>query len=574
MVYSGSGSYEYQLELLYDSIESQSQHKWETLESISGTYDQDIVHGDMAEIKFERPVHIKDNARYAIRLCSQGARTCSGDAGLPSIRGPCGTTFSFYPCDLSFNGTTPARGQIPSVLYYSTPLKNETHTGKILNEIHARDTALQIAADITKKCTELLVLARNTLAASMSPSEKSLNSSNNTQTIDSEQNITPIEEHFDITFANNSNNAITNTPTSFVGESNNSVSTARDLTKRIESFSKGIMETLKFDKRSTNPFEFEIEIGATEIHPKDLVGNNDHHEIQDRNLKNGRMSKMNGNNSNIRNFLNDIAKSGSEEDSTVELSISQILKLFEDRSASMFHKLLPLVFAHIGPLASSDPKSSVQILSLIRDILPHVSALNQIYCGRDNKIEQPSATIMRESGKRSAALAAVSSGTGGVNFFAKDLEEAKQHILDLNTTSNHYCIVESEHPYKSATISTFRVEFPPCVQWFTVEFDHQCGTTQTEDYLLVTIPTRTKSASFSGDQQSASMVDSTKSCGGAANIMDNASNDRFTICKNACITSCVSVRDDDNLKTASNGRGRMISNSFDDERFIVKMFNT
>lgn len=144
MVYSGSGSYEYQLELLYDSIESQSQHKWETLESISGTYDQDIVHNDMAEIKFERPVHIKENTRYAIRLCSQGARTCSGDAGLAAIRGPCGANFSFFPCDLSFNGTTPARGQIPCLLYYSTPLKNEAHTTKVLSEIHARDTALQV----------------------------------------------------------------------------------------------------------------------------------------------------------------------------------------------------------------------------------------------------------------------------------------------------------------------------------------------------------------------------------------------------------------------------------------------
>lgn len=144
MVYSGSGSYEYQLELLYDSIESQSQHKWETLESISGTYEQDIVQNDMAEIKFERPVHIKENTRYAIRLCSQGARTCSGDAGLATIRGPCGANFSFFPCDLSFNGTTPARGQIPCLLYYSTPLKNEVHTNKVLSEIHSRDMALQV----------------------------------------------------------------------------------------------------------------------------------------------------------------------------------------------------------------------------------------------------------------------------------------------------------------------------------------------------------------------------------------------------------------------------------------------
>lgn len=60
MVYSGSGSYEYQLELLYDNtVDPQSHHKWETLESVSGSYDQDIVQNDMAEIKFERPVHIK-----------------------------------------------------------------------------------------------------------------------------------------------------------------------------------------------------------------------------------------------------------------------------------------------------------------------------------------------------------------------------------------------------------------------------------------------------------------------------------------------------------------------------------
>lgn len=143
-IYSGSGSYEYQLELLYDSIESQSQHKWETLEAISGTYEQDSVQNDMVDIKFDRPVHIKENSRYAIRLCSQGAKTCSGNAGQTTIRGPCGTTFTFFPCDLSFNGTSPARGQIPCLLYYSTPLKNEMHTGKILNEIHARDTALQV----------------------------------------------------------------------------------------------------------------------------------------------------------------------------------------------------------------------------------------------------------------------------------------------------------------------------------------------------------------------------------------------------------------------------------------------
>lgn len=74
MVYSGSGSYEYQLELLYDNTgevlqplqqplqqQQQQQHKWETLESVSGTYDQAAVQNDMAEIKFDRSVLIKVN---------------------------------------------------------------------------------------------------------------------------------------------------------------------------------------------------------------------------------------------------------------------------------------------------------------------------------------------------------------------------------------------------------------------------------------------------------------------------------------------------------------------------------
>lgn len=58
VVYSGTGSYEYEMELLYDTLDTPI-HKWEPLESISGTYDQDIVKNEMAELKFARPVHIK-----------------------------------------------------------------------------------------------------------------------------------------------------------------------------------------------------------------------------------------------------------------------------------------------------------------------------------------------------------------------------------------------------------------------------------------------------------------------------------------------------------------------------------
>lgn len=364
MVFSGSGAYDYQLELLYNSIESNSQHKWETLESITGSYDFDAVHNDMAEIKFERPVHIKENLRYAIRFCAQGARTCSGDAGLPSIRGPCGAMFSFYQCDLSFNGTTTSRGQIPCLLYYSSPLRNDaTHSNKVLAELYARDTALQIATDITKKCTELLVLARNTLAATASPSDKSVNSSNNTQTIDSEQNITPIEEHLDIAFSAAGQTSMDTT----IG-----IASARDhLSKRIESFSKGIMETLKFgDKRLNNPFEFEIEIGATEI--KEV-----HHQNEERpgpnlfrSFHHRGESVSNGNAGDLNEALDSTEdesgmfrpkyrrNSSFSDDDEVdeERNCLETLRLFEARSASIFHTLLPLVFAHIGALASHDPK--------------------------------------------------------------------------------------------------------------------------------------------------------------------------------------------------------------------------
>ncbi|GAB0089308.1 E3 ubiquitin-protein ligase highwire [Sergentomyia squamirostris] len=521
VIYSGSGSYEYQLELLHDTMDSklQFQNRWETLESTSGSYDQDVVQNDMVELKFDRPVAVKEHGRYAIRLCSQGSRTCSGDAGVTSLRGPCGATFTFFPCDLSFNGTTPIRGQIPALLYYSSPLRNENHTGKIINEMHARDTVLQIASDITKKCAELLILARNTAAMTISPSEKSPNSSNNTQTIDSEHNITPIEEHMDIAWSNNSYH---NTSTSF-SESN--MSTARDLTKKIESFSKGIIETLKFEKRATNPFDFEIEIGATEINPKDLLEEND---INER-VKNGKFAKMNGNNriigsdDDIRNYLNEVGGNREDDDGFSQLSTAGILELFALKDASIFHTLLPLVFAHIGPLVNTDPRSCVQILSLIRDILPHVASLNQLHASKD--AEDPN----------------------GDNLRNRNQESLEGPLVDLCTTSKHYCTVESDHPYKSAMISSFKVEFPSTVHWFSIEFDPQSGTAQPEDNLLLSIPQSRLNPSTKPHQ------------------CDESINSK----KSVDVIASYSSHNDDNAWNMFNQR------STDDENWIVvKKFNT
>lgn len=290
-----------------------------------------------------------------------------------------------------------------------------------------------------------MILARNALAASITPSDKSGNSSNNTQTVDSDQNITPIEEHFDITFANNSNSHANNTPT----EANSSnISTARDITKRIESFSKGIIETLKFDKRSTNPFEYEIEIGSTEIHPKDLIKEN---EI----AKTDQMSKINGNNGYNRGYLKDFGFIKSEENS-IEIHEAKILEIFEHKTASMFHTLLPLTFGHVAALAS-DPRSSVQVLSLIREILPHVAALNKISASKDAIFNKVSPTRVLSNNDVNDADENFALGSADQADEANILSNTtKSNTADLITTSNHYCIVESEHPYKAASINNYK----------------------------------------------------------------------------------------------------------------------
>lgn len=122
--------------------------------------------------------------------------------------------------------------------------------------------------------------------------------------------------------------------------------------------------------------------------------------------------------------------------------------------------------------------------------------------------------------------------------------------MDTCTTSNHYCIVESEHPYKSGSITCQRVEFPPCVQWFAIEFDSQCGTAQLEDYLLISIPTKPCLAE-------ACQVDNDY-----LDMLDNNMSMQRSSCKNATVT---------NYSRGSHGTS---SNLNDNEWVVIKKFNT
>lgn len=97
------------------------------------------------------------------------------------------------------------------------------------------------------------------------------------------------------------------------------------------------------------------------------------------------------------------------------------------------------------------------MLTLIQEMLPHISALNQI------------------------------SGMG-TSQVSQDSNEPQSHGIAPVTTSHHYTWLESDHPYKPATVSHYRVTFSESVRWLSIEFTPDCGTAQPEDYLQLYVP--------------------------------------------------------------------------------------
>lgn len=96
-----------------------------------------------------------------------------------------------------------------------------------------------------------------------------------------------------------------------------------------------------------------------------------------------------------------------------------------------------------------------------------------------------------------------------------------------------------------------------------MEFDHQCGTAQPEDYLVVSIPTKPSTNLPSNwDSAKQSMFSD-----GSKGLFESFHSDKFSVCKNAIITSYTSIKDGDNVKS-------VIGPDQEDDRFIVKAFNT
>ncbi|CAH1777009.1 unnamed protein product [Owenia fusiformis] len=303
-VYGGGGSYDYQLELLDDQSsgggDSFHSQKWNNIESIKGSYGPDDLTNDVAELKFEKPVPIREGVRYAVRFRNYGDRTLNGDSGLNKVKGPDGTTFSFFACSLSTNGTNHTRGQIPQLLYYSAPQEgeNQIQNSKVLAEFQSRKNAVGVASSVIRAVTDLLHRAN----------------------------------------------------------------TCSD------------------------------EIG-------NIIG-----------------------------------------------------------GSHIFSSLLPLVLAYIGPVASQDPRCAVQVLSLVQEMLPPIAELNsQLH---------PILPGLREG----------------------ELGNGNGNGRNDEGMVPHYAMVESDHPYKPATVANYKVTFPDSVKWLSLEFDPQCGTAQNEDILHVSIP--------------------------------------------------------------------------------------
>ncbi|OXB59228.1 hypothetical protein ASZ78_013314, partial [Callipepla squamata] len=162
-VYGGGGIHEYELEVLVDDSDhtgdSTHSHRWTSLELVKGTYTTDDSPSDIAEIRLDKVVPLKENVKYAVRLRNYGSRTANGDGGMTTVQCPDGVTFTFSTCSLSSNGTNQTRGQIPQILYYRSEYDGDLQS-QLLNKANEEDKncsrALSVVSAVVRAAKDLL----------------------------------------------------------------------------------------------------------------------------------------------------------------------------------------------------------------------------------------------------------------------------------------------------------------------------------------------------------------------------------------------------------------------------------
>lgn len=126
--------FKYQLQLLdqaFDDIKTDKyDFKWKTIASVSGVYfhedNSKNKSTDVVDIRFERPILIQPNIKYALLFKNHSQYSYSGDMGMAQVRGDDDIVFMFMDCSLSKNGTNLNRGQIPQILYFNIPSTTTT----------------------------------------------------------------------------------------------------------------------------------------------------------------------------------------------------------------------------------------------------------------------------------------------------------------------------------------------------------------------------------------------------------------------------------------------------------------
>ncbi|EDM02456.1 pam, highwire, rpm 1 (predicted) [Rattus norvegicus] len=162
-VYGGGGIHEYELEVLVDDSEhsgdSTHSHRWTSLELVKGTYTTDDSPSDIAEIRLDKVVPLKENVKYAVRLRNYGSRTANGDGGMTTVQCPDGVTFTFSTCSLSSNGTNQTRGQIPQILYYRSEFDGDLQS-QLVSKANEEDKncsrALSVVSTVVRAAKDLL----------------------------------------------------------------------------------------------------------------------------------------------------------------------------------------------------------------------------------------------------------------------------------------------------------------------------------------------------------------------------------------------------------------------------------
>ncbi|XP_050423071.1 E3 ubiquitin-protein ligase MYCBP2 isoform X2 [Adelges cooleyi] len=135
--------------------------------------------------------------------------------------------------------------------------------------------------------------------------------------------------------------------------------------------------------------------------------------------------------------------------------------------------LMPLVLSHVGPLItfSKDAKSATHVLDLIRKLMPEVTLIN-MYAAENLDLYHRDICDKLDNCAKPATKSKLQKS------------EQIKGMID----SHHYAWVESDHPYKTASVSNYKVKFPKEVKWLCLEFDPRSCTAQAEDCLQLYIP--------------------------------------------------------------------------------------